>query len=264
MAQATAAGNLVLTAPDPTETAMKRVLAQYFCILVAMVYLLGIADLGAQVNLSQPISKEVAQAILKEQQASELAGKGHIAEAETLYKEALATIEKELPGDPILVGSLNNFGQFYRAQRRFSEAAELLNRALAICVATYGDNHTLTAKAINNLAGTYLSDRKFDAAEPLYKRGLAATERLLGPDNYSVAISLDWLAQTNFFQGRYAEAEAHLKRAIAIAEKSTGPESKLVVSLLDHMISVVKAQGREQEASALKERALQIVAKNPK
>jgi tetratricopeptide (TPR) repeat protein len=243
------------------ETAMKRLLAQYFYILVAMAYLLGIGDLGAQVNLSRPVSKEVGQALLQEQQASELAAKGRTAEAETLYNQALATLEKELPGDPILAGSLNNVGQFYRAQRRFSEAAELLKRALAICVATYGDNHALTAKVINNLAGTYLSDRKFDAAEALYKRGLAATEKLLGPDHYSVAISLDWLAQTIFFQGRYAEAEAYLKRAIAVAEKSTGPDTKLMVSLLDHMISVLKAQGREQEASALKERALQIVAK---
>jgi tetratricopeptide (TPR) repeat protein len=249
---------------DQWRLSMKRLFVQYICISVAMAYLLGIGSLAAQVNLSQPISKETAQALQKEQQASELAAKGRIAEAETIYKQALATIEKELPRDPILAGSLNNFGQFYRAQRRFSEAAELLNRALAIYVATYGDNHTLTATVINNLAGTYLSDRKFDAAEPLYKRGLAATERLLGPDHYSVAISLDWLAQTNFFQGRYAEAEAHLKRAIAVAEKSTGPESKLVVGLLDHMISVLKAQGREQEASALKERALQIAAKNAK
>jgi tetratricopeptide (TPR) repeat protein len=213
---------------------------------------------------TQSVSKEVAMAFGQEQQAAQLAAQGRAAEAETLYKQSLETIEKSLPGDPILAGSLNNIGQFYRAQRRFPEAAEFFNRALAIYVARYGDNHTLTATVINNLAGTYLSDRKFDAAEPLYRRGLAASEKLLGPDHYGIAISLDYLAQTSFYQGRYAEAESELKRGLAIAEKATGPDSQLMVKLLDHLISIVKAQGRNQEADAVKERAQQIIAKSRK
>jgi tetratricopeptide (TPR) repeat protein len=237
------------------------------CVAIALLtaYLLGAAGtLAAQTIKSQPVTKDVAQALQQEKQASELAAQGRTAEAEALYKQSLATVEQSLPNDPILAGSLNNVAQFYRAQRRHAEAAELLNRALAIYVAAYGDNHTLTATVINNLAATYLADRKFDAAEPLYKRGLAATEKLLGPEHYAVAISLDWLAQTNFFQGRHAEAEANLRRGIAVAEKATGPESQLVVRLLDHLISAVRAQGRDQEASALKDRAQQMIAKSAK
>lgn len=218
----------------------------------------------AQTIKSQPVSNDVALALEQEQRASALAAQGRATEAETLYKQSLATIEKSLPGDPILAGSLNNVAQFYRAQRRFSEAAELLNRALAIYVARYGDNHTLTATVINNLAGAYLADRKFEAAEQLYRRGLAASEKLLGPEHYGVAISLDWLGQTIFLQGRHAEAESQLKRGLAIAETATGPDSQLVVRLLDHLISVVRAQGREQEAAALKARAEAIIAKSRK
>jgi tetratricopeptide (TPR) repeat protein len=226
--------------------------------------ILGVDAAEAQTIKSQPVGRDVAAALQQEQQASALAAQGRTAEAEALYKQSLATMEKSLPGDPILAGSLNNVAQFYRAQRRFPEAAELFNQALAIYVASYGDNHTLTATVINNLAGTYLSDRKFEAAEKLYRRGLAASEKLLGPDHYGVAISLDWLAQTVFLQGRHAEAESQLKRGIAIAEKSTGPESQLMVRLLDHLISVVKAQGRDQEANALKEQAERIIAKSRK
>ena len=221
-------------------------------------------QLCAQTIESQPLTKGDAQAIQLEAQASGLAAQGRIAEAETLYRQSLAIIEQSLPNDPILAGSLNNVASFFIAQRRFSEAAELLERALAIYMSAYGDNHTLTAKVINNLAGAYLADRKYDKAERLYERGLAATEKLLGPDHYAVAISLDWLAQTNFFQRRYAQSEAELKRGIAVAEKSTGPDSQLVVRLLDHLIPVVKAQGREQEASAIKERVQQILAKSSK
>jgi tetratricopeptide (TPR) repeat protein len=238
--------------------------ATMFSMPLAALYILSVDAAEAQTIKSQSVGSEVAVALEQEQRASQLAAQGHTADAETLYKQSLATMEKAVPGDPILAGSLNNVAQFYRAQGRFSDAAELFNRALVIYVASYGDNHTLTATVINNLAGTYLAERKFDAAEQLYKRGLAASEKLLGPDHYGIAISLDWLAQAIFLQGRYAEAESQLKRGIAIAEKATGPESQLMVKLLDHMISVVKAQGRDQEATALKERAEQIVAKSRK
>jgi len=223
---------------------------------------IGIAD--AEIIERRPVAKEVADAILLEGQASDLAAKGRVAEAEPLYRQSLATIEQSLPNDPILAGSLNNVGNFYIAQRRYREAAELLERALTIYVSAYGDNHTLTAKVINNLANAYLSDRKYDKAEALYERGLAATETLLGPGHYAVAMSLDWLAQANFYQQRYAEAEEELRRGITVAEKSTGPDSQLVVRLLDHLMSVVAAQGRAQEAAAIKEHAQAIIAKTSK
>jgi tetratricopeptide (TPR) repeat protein len=238
--------------------------AMMFGMPVPALYIIGADPAEAQTIKSQSVGQEVALALQQEQQASQLAAQGRTADAEALYKQSLAAMEQSMPGDPILAGSLNNVAQFYRAQNRFGEAAELYNRALAIYVASYGDNHTLTATVINNLAGTYLADRKFDAAEPLYRRGLAASEKLLGPEHYGIAVSLDWLAQTHFRQGHAAEAEAELKRGVAIAEKATGPESQLVVKLLDHLISVVKAQGRTQEASALTERAQQIIAKSRK
>ena len=241
----------------PTQFSMRVFVA----FLAAVHFLMAAGTLPAQTIKSQPISKEVAEALQQEKQASDLAAKGHIAEAEALYRQSLATVERSLPNDPILVGSLNNFAQFYRAQQRFPEAEALLGRALPICVALYGDNHTLTATVINNFANSYLADRKYDEAEPLFRRGLAATEALLGPDHYAVAISLDWLAQANFFQKRYAEAEAHLKRGIGIAEKSPGADPLLTVRLLDHLISVVRAQGREEEAAALKARAEAMVKK---
>jgi tetratricopeptide (TPR) repeat protein len=222
------------------------------------------ADAAERQGTFRTVSKEVAMAMMQEQQAAELAAKGKFAEAEALYKEALAVFEKSMPGDPELATSLNNFGQFYRSQRRFSEAEDVFNRALTIYVANYGDNHTLTATVINNLANSYLADHKYDAAEPLFRRGLAASEKLLGSDNGSIAISLDWLAQTHFFLKRPADAESELKRALAIAEKATGPDSRLVVGLLDHMIAIVKAQGREQDAAALKARAEVIIAKSRK
>ncbi len=122
----------------------------------------------------------MAEALQQEQQAAALAAQGKTAEAEALYKQSLATVERSLPNDPILAGSLNNVGQFYRTQKRFVAAEELFKRALAIYVRSVGDNNTETARAINNLGNTYLTQGKGDLAEPFLIRGLAATEKLLG------------------------------------------------------------------------------------
>jgi tetratricopeptide (TPR) repeat protein len=248
---------------------MSRVLSKCAGAALAMLWLFGadgapVAQTVKSQSITQPVAKEVAQALELEQRAEALAAQGRVAEAEALYKQSLAVVEQSLPNDPILAGSLNNVAHFYRSQRRKQEAAPLFDRALAIYVSAYGDNHTLTAMVIHNLAEMYLEDRNFDAAEPLYRRGLAVTETLLGRDHYAVAISLDWLAQTNFGQRRFVEAEGHLRRGLAIAENSAGPESQLVARLLDHLVSVLAAQDREQEAAALKERAQRIIAKSPK
>lgn len=226
-----------------------------FVIALGAALLLWQATAFAQSAQNQPVTKEVAEAIQLETQAATLASQGRATEAEALYKRSLAIVEQALPANPVLAGSLNNVGQFYRGQRRYAEAADHFSRALAIYAQSYGDNHKLTATVMNNLAAVYQSAGRYDEAEPLYRRGLGATEKLFGAEHYAVALSLDWLAQTNFFQKKYSESEANLRRAVAIAEKSTGPESKLVVLLLDHLISAVKAQGREAEASTIRQRA---------
>ena len=96
-----------------------------------------------------------------------------------LYKRSLTVVEEALPTDPLLAGSLNNFGQFYRGQRRYLEAADLFRRALVICGQSYGDNHRLTATVINNLAAVYLAAGKYDDAGLLYARGLVQPKNCL-------------------------------------------------------------------------------------
>src|SRR4051794_35505485 len=153
-----------------------------FVILLGGALLLWHASAFAQSTQSQPVTKEVAEAIQLEAQAASLASQGRVPEAETLYRQSLGIIEQALPNDPLLAGSLNNFGQFYRGQRRYPEAADLFSRALAIYTQSYGDNHTLTATVINNLAAVYQTTGRYDEAESLYRRGLGATEKLLGAE----------------------------------------------------------------------------------
>ena len=58
---------------------------------------------------------------------------GRYAEAEPLYKRALAIREKTLgPDHPDVANSLNNLAGLYQDQRRYADAESLYKRTLAV------------------------------------------------------------------------------------------------------------------------------------
>jgi tetratricopeptide (TPR) repeat protein/CHAT domain-containing protein len=181
------------------------------------------------------------------------------AEAEPLYKHALAIDEKALgPDHPDVGRNLNNLGQLYRDQGRYAEAEPLYKRALAIDEKALGPDHPNVGTDLNNLAGSYSDQGRYAEAEPLYKRALAIDEKVHGPDHPNVGTDLDNLAGSYSDQGRYAEAEPLYKRALAIDEKAFGPDHPTVGAGLDSLGALYYAQGRYAEAEPLYERALAI------
>ena len=80
-------------------------------------------------------------------------GQGRYAEAEPLYKRALAIREKALgPDHPDVAASLNNLAVLYAAQGRYADAEPLYKRSLAIREKVFGPDHSDVALSLNNLA----------------------------------------------------------------------------------------------------------------
>ena len=98
---------------------------------------------------------------------------GRYAEAEPLYKRALAIREKALGPDHPDVAGLNNLAELYDKQGRYAEAEPLYKRALAIDEKALGPDHPDVATALNNLAELYRD------AGPL-RRGRAALQARAG------------------------------------------------------------------------------------
>jgi tetratricopeptide (TPR) repeat protein len=106
-------------------------------------------------------------AILRRQQ-------GSLAEAERLYRKALAIREQEQgPAQPEVAVILNNLAALEVAEGRYTDAQALLERALTIRQATLGNTDPLTAESLSNLALLYAAQGDAAAAEPLYKQALA-------------------------------------------------------------------------------------------
>jgi CHAT domain-containing protein/Tfp pilus assembly protein PilF len=181
------------------------------------------------------------------------------ADAEPLYKRALAIYEKALgPDHPNLATSLNNLAELYRAQGRYADAEPLYKRAVANREKALGPDHADVGNSLNNLAILYYSQGRYADAEPLYKRALAIREKALGSDHPDVAGSLNNLAELYRAQSRYTDAEPLYKRALAIYEKALGPGHSDVANSLNNLAILCYSQGRSADAEPLYKRALTI------
>ena len=184
------------------------------------------------------------------------------AQAEPLYRRALAIDEKALgPDHPDTATSLNNMAALYRAQERYKEAEPLCQRALDIFENSLGPDHPNTAISLNVLALLYRGQGRDQEAEPLYKRALAITEKASGTEHPSTATRLNNLAELYRAQGRYNDAEPLHRRALAIREKALGSEHPDTAGSLNNLAGLYEAQGRHQETEPLLRRALEIIEK---
>ncbi len=181
------------------------------------------------------------------------------AEAEPLFKRALAIREQQLGLDhPYTATSLNDLATLYYIQGKYAEAEPLFRRALAIYEQQLGLDHPHTASSLNNLAMLYQDQGKYAEAEPLFKRALAIYEQQLGTDHPLTAASLNNLAELYSTQGKYAEAEPLYQRALAIKEQQLGTDHPLTAASLNNLAMLYYTQGKYAEAEPLLKRALAI------
>ena len=130
-----------------------------------------------------------------------------LAEAEPLYRRALAIDEAYGPDHPAVATALNNLAVLLQATNRLAEAEPLYRRALAIGRRATAPTIPKVATALNNLAELLRATNRLAEAEPLYRRALAIDEASYGPDHPDVAIRLNNLAVLLQATNRLAEAE---------------------------------------------------------
>ena len=184
---------------------------------------------------------------------------GRYAEAEPLFKRALAIVEKvKGPEHPDVALALANLATVYEAQGRYADAEPPYVRALAIWEKAKGPEHPDTVPGLQWLGMLYYTQGRYAEAEPLLKRTLAIWEKAKGPEHPDIAALLQKVAGIKTDQGRYAEAEPLLKRALAIWEKAKGPEHPDVAPEINNLAALYYQQGRYAEAEPLLKRALAI------
>jgi CHAT domain-containing protein len=184
---------------------------------------------------------------------------GRDAEAEPLYKRALAILEKTVGRDsPDIAAEMNNLAALYQRQLRYAEAEPLFKRALANCERGLGPNHPDVGRQLNNLATLYEKQDRHSESEPFFRRALALYEKVAGPEHPAVATVLNNLGQVLKVEGREADAEPLIRRSLAIREKVLGRDHPDVGRSLNNLADLYQRQRRYADAEPLFKRALLV------
>jgi tetratricopeptide (TPR) repeat protein len=211
---------------------------------------LAVAQKADQAGIGEPTASMFNQLAQFSQ------AKARYAEAEPLYRRALAISEASLgPDHPGVANQLSNLGDLLRTTNRLTEAEPLLRRALAISEARLGPHHPGVAIPLSDLAALLDTTDRHDEAELLTRRALAINEATYGPEHPNVATQLNNLAELLRVTNRHDEAELLTRRALKIYEASYGPDDPDVATALNNLATLLK---RPAEAEPLLRRALAI------
>jgi hypothetical protein len=140
-------------------------------------------------------------------------------------------------------------------QRRFSDARELLQQALAIRERELGPAHPLTGSVWSSLATLAMETGDYGAAETAARKALAIARAAQGERHPATATCRNNLAQALRLQGRYAEAEPLYREAIAVWEATLGREHPDTARGVANFAGMWHDRGRESGAEALYVRA---------
>ena len=168
-------------------------------------------------KLSDSLNNTQVKAVSYNNLAELYYSQGRYAEAESLYRQALAIRENVLgKNHPDTAESYNNLALLYKTQGRYEEAEPLLKKALEIRENVLGENHPDTAGSYNNLAGLYYSQGRYEEAEPLYKQALEIRENVFGENHPDTAQSYWWLGVFYYERGKFQDGLELCEKALKI------------------------------------------------
>ena len=225
--------------------------------------LLAVAERGVQQAEQKLGRNDPALAGLLDRQASLLHDLARYADAEPLYRRALAIAEASYGKDhPTVASLLNNLALLLQATNRLAEAEPLYRRALAIDEATYGKDHPTVASLLNNLAQLLQATNRLAEAEPLMRRALAIDEASYGKDHPEVANFLNNLALLQKATNRLAEAEPLSRRAVLIFLASLGMDHPNTQKVKGNYLEILQARNLPEIEIEAKLAALEILGVN--
>ncbi len=157
---------------------------------------------------------------------------GDPAAAEAHLQQALDNMEKSTagwsrfikskttPAHVETIDALSSLAAVYASGRKYAQAKELLEKAIALSDAGFGSDHLVSASARTSLAMLLLTaEGDKDQAEQLTRKALALQEKSLGPSHPDVGATVRQLAEIKTAQGSLAEALELFQRANTIEER---------------------------------------------
>jgi serine/threonine protein kinase len=182
---------------------------------------------------------------------------GKTAEAERTFRSGIDSIEHVSGARDRNAGLLrSDLALVYLERGQFEQAAEQLDRAIAISRPTATKSSVALGWSLVNLAIAYRflgeTDRTFDVATEAYDR----MRESLGDENYSLVHSLTLLAYVKAIRGE-PDAEAMARKAVALQAQLPTDHYERAVGL-SFLGFVLMREGKLQEAEHALDEALRL------
>jgi len=174
------------------------------------------------------------------------------------FREAIATFRKAeaLKSDDTTI--LRWLASCLNQTAEFTEAENLMRRALEVDESVSGSTHPNVARDLNGLAALLRQQGRFAEAEPLFRRALEIDREISGARNPAVAKDLGNLALLLQHTNRLPEAESLMREAVDIENEVSGPEHPNVATALYNLAQLLQITSQLTESEHLLRRALNI------
>ena len=193
---------------------------------------------------------------------------GALLEIGTLYEEALALREAELPaGDLLIATTIDVIGRHHRdlgGAENLARAKELALRAQRMRIDA-GAGPMELSESLQSLAALAGGTGSLDESETLYMEALALREELAGTGtNPQVAFRVPELrhalGRLCVRREEFEQAQVHFQRSLEESREVFGPQHVFVAHNLLGMASVHRGLGRLEQTEELLREALELVS----
>ncbi len=155
------------------------------------------------------------------------------------------------------VGVLEDAGRYLQKRAQYAEAKYVLERAMALCISFYGENHPRVAAVANNLGRVHNELGETADALACYERGLNIDRATYGDADVHVATIVNNYAVSLHSAGRVEEAKAQFEWALQVYELNYGKDHPKVASVVNNLGYVLHSAGDLEGASVLFQRSLE-------
>jgi serine/threonine-protein kinase len=234
--------------------------------VVALVILALAAGLGGTLWQARATAREAAKAravkdfvvsLFRVSQPEE--SRGREITARELLERGARRIDSGLAREPELQAELLDvLGVIHRDLGLYPEADTLLQRAVRLSRATYGETHPDVAARLTDWAAVLAARGEFARAESLLSGAHDILRRTRGPEDTSVATTLSTLASVHRRKGNFAKAESLYREALRIDRSSRGDDQLRVAEDLDDLGLALEEAGQLKGADLSYQEALAL------
>ncbi len=184
--------------------------------------------------------------------------KGHPAQAESLFVEAISILRRQPRVDRLaLSDALRSLGEHYWGRQEMASAETLYAQALALRRDTLPPGHPDIGDLDARL-GDVLAKEGKPEAERYLRDGIAIKQRTLGPTHPSALENLDDLAHLLAKRGDYAAAESLLTIEVKGSSRAGPDGERLAAEALGGLAHIALLQGDTARALAGFEEQLRL------